>query len=502
MSNKIVKFTDLLDCPKTLVPNDLIVVNNDGSGLTEVNAGAILPPFIGLGTKGDIPVFNDPLSAPPIFVDSGVGAGPIPPSFLPITGQFVDMDTSNPLGNLIAYDNFNKALVMISTGTGQDSDVIIGNNSTTTKGVQIFNQSTNGDISLFSDSGNISMQGDEIYMSNTTNNNSIYIDNNQLNLNNSTGGNALTLNNTGINLYSNGLGQNISTYSYVDTTIQAQTGNIYVQSYAGNVTMQELANNNTVQCSSSGSSMQTGGGNNIVEVSSLNDNVVIKNNTNNNYILVNSGGVLMQADGTNGILVQTGGNTIINSSYFLPVSGNNLPDQICVIDASNQMSFADKSVLDKSIYMASIDAVPAGALWTRTIGTIPYNSLSYPGFETSQGTDISYNNVTGVFSLKAGKYKCLVVQSVNVASSVVIPELSNFRIQLLDSSLNQIAQDSGRYETLAGMVGVMLAYDVSLNIVFDTLIDDTFTINVTDETGGGLGGALLGKASVIFERVG
>lgn len=454
MSNKIVKFTDLLDCPKSLIANDLIVVNNDGSGLTEVNAGAVLPPFIGLGTQGDIPVFNDPLFAPPIFVDSGVGAGPIPPAFLPSTGQFIDMDTSNPFGNVLAYDNFNKALVMICTGAGQDSDVVIGNNSSTTKGIQMFNSSPNGDVSLYSDSGNVNLQGNQIYMTNTTNNNNIYIDNNQLNLSNNTGGNALTLNNTGISLYSNGLGQNISMYSYVDTTIQSQTGQILLQS-----------------------------------------------TPNNNRIEINNGGVLMQADGTNGILVQTGGNTIINSSYFLPQFGNNLPDQICVIDASNQMSFVDKSFLDKSIYMASIDAVPAGALWTRTIGTIPYNSVSYPGFETSQGTDISYDNLTGVFSLKAGKYKCLVVQSINVASSVVIPELSNFRIQLLDSSLNQIKQDSGRYETLAGSVGVMLAYDTSLNIVFETLVDDTFTINVTDETGGGLGGALLGKGSVIFERV-
>jgi len=429
---------------------------------------------------------------PPYANDSGIIAGSIPAIYLPTTGTVIDLDPANSFGNLIAYDDFSKAIVIFSNGNGQDSDIVIGNNSTVAKGVQIFN-SSGGDIDIFSNSGNINMGGDQVYLADTLNNNTIFLNNNQINLTNNTNNNFINIDGFGINIQTLGIGQ---------TSTLSADGNVSVQSASNTVRVQEFVGNNLLECNANSLSMNTGGGNNLIEVSLLNNNCLIKNNTNNNYIQVDTNGCLIQAGGTNGILVQTGGSNIINSSYRLPISGNGIADQICVIDALNQMSFVNKSFIDKSLYMASINAVPAGALWTRTIGTIPYNSVSYSGFEVSQGTDITYNNLTGVWSLKAGKYKCLVVQSVNVSSNVVNPELSNFRIKLLDSTPTQIKQDSGRYETFLGSVGALLAYDVSLNIVFETLIDDTFTINVTDETGGGLGGALLGKGSCIFERIG
>lgn len=69
MSNKIVKFTDLLDCPKTLVSNDIIVVNADGSGLDEVTPSSIIASGVGSGLNGDIATFTGGV---PVLQDSGL----------------------------------------------------------------------------------------------------------------------------------------------------------------------------------------------------------------------------------------------------------------------------------------------------------------------------------------------------------------------------------------------------------------------------------------------
>lgn len=63
-------FTELLDCPRTLVANDIIVVNEQGNGLTEVTPSSVIIPAIGSGTAGNIPIFSS--SVPPIFSDSGI----------------------------------------------------------------------------------------------------------------------------------------------------------------------------------------------------------------------------------------------------------------------------------------------------------------------------------------------------------------------------------------------------------------------------------------------
>lgn len=79
MSTQNVKFTDLLDCPKILIPNDIIAVNNDGSGLTEVNAGSIIIPALGtltqnVVTMGGSGVVGDILENTGIAVEGGLNS--------------------------------------------------------------------------------------------------------------------------------------------------------------------------------------------------------------------------------------------------------------------------------------------------------------------------------------------------------------------------------------------------------------------------------------------
>lgn len=64
------KFSDLADCPSVLTPNDLLVVNSTGQGVTQTTASSIVPGFIvsGTPTAGDIAVFT---GSTPILSDSG-----------------------------------------------------------------------------------------------------------------------------------------------------------------------------------------------------------------------------------------------------------------------------------------------------------------------------------------------------------------------------------------------------------------------------------------------
>ena len=62
-------FTQLLDCPSTLIPNDILQVNSTGTSIIEVTPGSVIPPVIGTGTVNDIPIFTGSV---PIFGDSGV----------------------------------------------------------------------------------------------------------------------------------------------------------------------------------------------------------------------------------------------------------------------------------------------------------------------------------------------------------------------------------------------------------------------------------------------
>ena len=69
MSNKIVKFTELFDCPRTLIADDLVSVNSDGTGLDLVTPSSLINGAVGSGLNGDIATFTGGV---PVLQDSGL----------------------------------------------------------------------------------------------------------------------------------------------------------------------------------------------------------------------------------------------------------------------------------------------------------------------------------------------------------------------------------------------------------------------------------------------
>lgn len=80
-------FTQLLDCPNTLTPHDVLVVNSTGTAIIEASPGSLVPPIIGTGVTGDIPIFS---GTTPIFSDSGLNVTPV----------FEGLSISNLSGNI------------------------------------------------------------------------------------------------------------------------------------------------------------------------------------------------------------------------------------------------------------------------------------------------------------------------------------------------------------------------------------------------------------------
>lgn len=107
MSTQNVKFTDLLDCPKVLVANDVIVVNADASGLTEVSPASLIS-GIGSGFANDIVTFT---AGNPPLQDSGMAI--IQPS---VPENYIDFDPSNSQSMIIGKNNSD---LKISNSEGQ-----------------------------------------------------------------------------------------------------------------------------------------------------------------------------------------------------------------------------------------------------------------------------------------------------------------------------------------------------------------------------------------------
>lgn len=172
----------------------VFIVNSTSTGLEPI-ALPDVPTVVGTGTQFDIPIFNDPLSAPPVFNDSGMAITnfSVPPSF---EAKILDCNSSYPLTNTIVsvrdtITNENQMIVGV-TGINEDSDLIIGNQSNTSKFLGIINSSPNGDMFITSENVSIS---DNF--------------NNSISVSQSSGiglfnlDNAMTLNNSDITLYNN-----------------------------------------------------------------------------------------------------------------------------------------------------------------------------------------------------------------------------------------------------------------------------------------------------------
>src|ERR1700733_12037342 len=135
MNISVSYFKDLLDVntgniPPSLSGDGLKIpqVNSAGTQIELVSPATIVPPIIGTGAPGDIPVFSS--SVPPVFVDSGIGINH------PSSGTVVlDMNPTSP--DTIGIANVSGDLAVLNS----NGNISILNNSGTSKALLIRNQS-------------------------------------------------------------------------------------------------------------------------------------------------------------------------------------------------------------------------------------------------------------------------------------------------------------------------------------------------------------------------
>lgn len=441
-------------------------VNFDDINVNTIN-GNTPPAIVGTGAQNDIPKFNDPLLAPPVLVDSGMSIESFSVPFLPLPLQANVLNLNPSIGiNTIVTSvhdpNTSSDLMFVGSGAFSGSaDLAIGNNSTDpARSAVLFNLSPNGYMNV---------NADNVQINENVNNNSIILDSN------------------GISIYDNGNNNGLNSSS-LGLSMFENTGSNFM--FMDNATGFTLSN------SAGASNMSLNGG--ITTINS-NLNVTISQVNQGHFIsLGNPTGVNIASNSLQDLSLNTDGNLHIKANSSTGNAGD-------VLTADGSTNAKWQSQPHYSYAYASINAVPAGAGWSLWIGAVPFDdgTLSYGGYSNSRGSDINYNSTTHKWTVStAGIYQVLVIMNINLTNGVPTPMLTNSRIQLLNSALVQQGYDSGRFETTAGMIATgMLSYNVQFNFI-GSLIADDYTINLEDSAGGGLGGALIGKASCYFSRIG
>lgn len=222
-----VRFVDLNDVDFNSYSgrnNNVLIVDSTGTGINSVN-GAVA---VGGGVKNDIPMFNDPLSAPPVLVDSGLQV-----VNMPTVALGIDFNPTMPETSAVAYVDSVPAMAIITGSNVTTADIVLSNQSVTPSAVVIENKSIGGFSAL---------QADTCMMVDTTNNNYFYNDNVTCIMNESVDGHILTMNSTGVNLSSgSGLPLNIDANDSIINSSNVQLSNpIYFNGFlktdlAGNI---------------------------------------------------------------------------------------------------------------------------------------------------------------------------------------------------------------------------------------------------------------------------
>jgi hypothetical protein len=590
-------FKSLQDVDVTsFAPNDILVINNDGSKIIQQTASSLLPPIIGTGITNDIPVFSG--SYPPIFVDSGfqVGNLSIPnPPFLPLQAHYINLKPSAGIDQVIASvndPNTGSDLVFFGVGamTG-NADLQIGNQSS--------NPNHNLGISNFSPNGTTYVSGDTVSLNNNNNisvqlssvSAGIYDGLNQnyiasdlsgiginsfsgsqnISLYNSNGNNSILMNGGGIGINNN----NASTLNLNNgsSTLQGNTqvimqdnnnNSVFIQN--NKIVMNDANDSNSVQVSPNGIDIQTQNAGQYINLSNLDGNdtinmdvagIDIKSlssrvnltagvginqlapqiNLNNTFIdsfqnITNLHNVgfdvnnTLECSGAQMRLISQNDATIYNSTSgsfldltntlstlasnsFVPLQINatgNLQIQAnSTTGVNGQVLTTDgtncrwQTPINQNICMASINSVPAAGAWIAYTGFIPYNdvALSYGGQQLQNGSSVSYNNATHLFTVvDAGIYNVMVVQNVDINNALGFVQTDG-RLALYTSTLAPINQDSGRFQTTPQMsVAGILSLNYQLNVVAYLNAGD-YGIFATAEPNG----ILLGKGSCVFTRV-
>lgn len=425
------KFIGLLDVDAINyngLANDIIVVNPSETGVQLVAPGAILPPIVGTGTMGDIPVWNDPLSIPPIFVDSGIGAGQIPPPLAPtITGQYIDMDkAANPTSQLLAFVTVpgpQKVLALVANAQNlptADADLAISNNSVTPKDISISNQSGSGlggDVSVYSDSGNINLLANagDILLSEGINNNSIGLNSTNIFLQDSVDNNFININSGGISSVVLGAGQN--------NVMSTNDGSCFIQSTSGGCTIQELTGNNKI----------------LIDSNKVN---LIQTPQSHQLLMDNIVGVQLSA-GT-GMGLQLNAASLRMNNYYLPTLANGIANQVMLTDALDNLSFVDASSLPVVAVIQFCTIVGGGQVIGPSSSALMTAAVSFDGGLGTNWVSPQYTSLGAVeefnltFSTSFGSSVNLNVQlRVNGFSNTSLNDVNNGT-----SSISQILNNS------------------------------------------------------------
>lgn len=398
--------------------------------------------------------FNSISTQGNIFIGSDSNIFPI---------NLIDLTSDDPLQNVLAYIPSQNTIGLTAGLTGGNYNLAIFQNSGSPQDISIVNQS-GGQVGIFSansafiDAGNtggISVgnqlyfnSGDETYLASGNNINVFSSEKIIMNCDD-------TFNIGAIN----------------DINVNTSIGDIYINS-SDILSLSAFSNLNIAS--------------DIINVNTV--DLINVNVGSNAYINVNQ--QLVENAG-NGIALSSGAGDLSLDNGTAGLQLPQITGGYLVSDVGGYVSTTTKAgEIDFSF--AYINAVPGGSSWVLTSNSyVPYASVNYPGAYENAG--VSYDNSNYTFTCSPGSYSVDIVQTVNVNNALGV-QLSNGRLKLVDASSNsQINQDSGRYETTAGMSGIgILAYDISLTMIFSTPNYIDVAVYCEDNAGGG-GGLLLGK---------
>jgi len=260
--------------------NNLIVVDGTETGLNAVNAGSIVPPFIGTGAQSDIPIFNNPLNAPPVFVDSGLAIKNVTDIFPFANGKYIDLDSNSPntqtIGSLDILGNksiFMGTNLFPSFVPPVDSDLLISNGSTSDKNITIANFSGTGN-------NNIQIIGDDVTINGTQSNRTITLDNTSLSLTDNIGNNNINMFPNSINISSVGPGNNMQIFADGNVDITSNTSNINISSFG-----QSTVSGSFVDITSTnGTTLNETGAGHFVQLSSVAGVTIASNSIQDLYL--------------------------------------------------------------------------------------------------------------------------------------------------------------------------------------------------------------------------
>jgi hypothetical protein len=300
-------------------------------------------PIIGTISTNHIPIGSN--VNPPIFQDSNMEITQL--SLIPVEAKILDLNTAYPLTSTIVnirdtINNENQMYVGV-TGLGEDSDLIIGNQSTgSSKIIAIFNGSPNGSVAITGDEVIINDNGINSVSVSQSNGIGLYHDNNSITLNN----NQISMSNDGgINgLNMNAFGTYIS--SNVQNVLQSVTNSLTVSPSE----IQINSSNNLFINSQNVLTLQDSLGDNIsITPNQININsqgtFLLNENANFHFLSMNGSGVILASNSGQPLTLATDNELRLKAS-----SSYGLSNQVLTSNGLGYCDWQYPQIMNQTIY--------------------------------------------------------------------------------------------------------------------------------------------------------